>query len=127
LGWIGAGARSQRGHLGFRKLEVAVGCSGRLVWFILKKDHLTDNAVTILHRLKDSSGRALDLLSLYQAHVTRTARIEPVTIPGSIFVSEQFAALLAIKSDNPFVCEFVGVEDLAKGFDRCPLYRLGRR
>lgn len=63
----------------------------------------------------------------FGSHVTRTARIEPVTIPGSIFVSEQFAALLAVKPNQPYVCEFIGVEDLAKGYDRCPLYRLGRR
>ncbi len=63
----------------------------------------------------------------YGSHVTRAARIEPVTIPGCAFVSEQFAALLAIDPARDYVCEYIGVEPLAKEYDRCPLYRLARR
>lgn len=61
------------------------------------------------------------------SHVNRTARIEPVTTPGCAFASEQFAATLAMTKDHPFECEFVGIEKLAKNFDRCSLYRLIRR
>ena len=35
-------------------------------------------------------------MNYYGSHVNRAARIEPVTIPGCAFLSEQFAALLAI-------------------------------
>ncbi len=69
----------------------------------------------------------LDREDFFGSHVNRAARIEPVTTPGCAFASEQFAAALAVRSDHDLVCEFVGIEDLAKGFDRCPLYRLLRR
>ena len=63
----------------------------------------------------------------FGSHVSRAARIEPVTVPGCAFASEQFAACLAMEAPNEFVCEYLGVHDLAKGYDRCPLYRLMRR
>ena len=63
----------------------------------------------------------------FGSHVNRAARIEPVTMPGCAFTSEQFAALLAMEPGHEFVCEYVGVEPLAKEYDRCPLYRLTRR
>jgi class 3 adenylate cyclase/tetratricopeptide (TPR) repeat protein len=62
----------------------------------------------------------------FGSHVCRAARIEPVTTPGCAFASEQFAAALAVEPSHDFVCEFIGIEELAKGYDRCPLYRLGR-
>ncbi|MGH2363963.1 MAG: adenylate/guanylate cyclase domain-containing protein, partial [Chloroflexota bacterium] len=63
--------------------------------------------------------------NFFGSHVNRAARIEPVTTPGCAFATEQFAALLAVDSTD-FRCEYVGVEDLAKGYDRCTLYRLTR-
>ncbi len=63
----------------------------------------------------------------FGSHVSRAARIEPVTMPGCAFASEQFAALLTLENGSDFVCEYVGVEDLAKGYDRAPLYRVLRR
>ena len=47
--------------------------------------------------------------------------------PGCAFVSEQFAAILAVEARETFVCEYIGVENLAKSYGRCPLYRLARR
>jgi class 3 adenylate cyclase len=62
------------------------------------------------------------------SHVTRAARIEPVTTPGCAFVSEQFTAVLALAPCHDFVCEYLGLQPLAKGYDdRCPLYRLTGR
>jgi class 3 adenylate cyclase len=63
----------------------------------------------------------------FGSHVNRAARIEPVTMPGCAYASEQFAAALAVRGGHDFACEFVGIEDLAKDYDRCPLYRLVRR
>ena len=63
----------------------------------------------------------------FGSHVNRAARIEPVTLPGAAFTSEQFAAAVAVEAPQKFVCEFVGVEWLAKDYDRCALYRLARR
>jgi len=71
--------------------------------------------------------KVINRKNFFGAHVNRAARIEPVTTPGCAFTSEQFAALLAVEPGHDFVCEYVGVERLAKEFDRCPLYRLGRR
>jgi class 3 adenylate cyclase/tetratricopeptide (TPR) repeat protein len=62
----------------------------------------------------------------FGSHVSRAARIEPVTLPGSAFVSEQFAAALALAPGHDFVCEYLGLQPLAKDYDVCPLYRLTR-
>lgn len=58
--------------------------------------------------------------------VIRTARIEPVTRPGEIFVTEQFAAALACAASDEFICEYVGVQPMAKGFGDCAMYSLRR-
>jgi class 3 adenylate cyclase len=61
----------------------------------------------------------------FGSHVSRAARIEPVTAPGCAFVSEQFAAALALADGHDFLCEYLGMQPLAKDFDNnCPLYRL---
>jgi class 3 adenylate cyclase len=65
--------------------------------------------------------------NFFGAHVTTAARIEPVTLPGCAYASEQFAAALTASRGNQFFCEFVGVEELHKKYARCALYRLGRQ
>jgi class 3 adenylate cyclase/tetratricopeptide (TPR) repeat protein len=71
--------------------------------------------------------------NVFGSQVNRAARIEPVTTPSCVFVSEHFAAMLAVEAghatepDRQFACEYVGMEDLAKDYDRCALYRLTRR
>ncbi len=60
----------------------------------------------------------------FGSHVSRAARIEPVTAPGCAFASEQFAAALALTPGHGFVCEYLGMQPLAKDYDVCPLYRL---
>ena len=63
------------------------------------------------------------------AHVSRAARIEPVTRAGEVYASEEFAAMAELGSEierrvdsnhSPegpgFVCEFAGSMKLAKGF-----------
>lgn len=57
-------------------------------------------------------------------HVVRAARIEPVAIPGMIYVSEPFAAALAVDARDDLVCDYLGRLDAAKGFGRLPLYAL---
>jgi class 3 adenylate cyclase len=69
----------------------------------------------------------IDKDNFFGSHVNRAARIEPVATPGCAFTSEQFAAALMVEAGHNFVCEYVGVENLAKDYDRCPLYRLSRR
>jgi adenylate cyclase len=62
----------------------------------------------------------------YGTEVSRTARIEPVTPPGSVYVTEPFAAILEMEAANRFVCNYVGRTPLAKGYGVFPLYRLSR-
>jgi class 3 adenylate cyclase len=58
------------------------------------------------------------------SHVSRTARIEPVTPPGSVFVTEPFAAALVLENSR-FACDYVGHVPAAKDFGRLRMYRLG--
>lgn len=59
--------------------------------------------------------------------VARAARIEPVTKAGRIFVSEEFAAELALDPESPASAEYVGEKDTAKKYGRFRLYRIKRR
>jgi len=66
----------------------------------------------------------MEVTNYFGSHVSRAARIEPVTLPGCAYVSEQFAAALTIARDHPFVCEYMGMQPLSKEYDTVPLYRL---
>ena len=61
------------------------------------------------------------------SHVNRAARIEPVTMPGCVYASEQMASLLALSATGRFRCEYVGKEELAKSFDNCSLFHVLRK
>ena len=65
-------------------------------------------------------------ITFYGTEVSRTARIEPVTPSGSVYVTEPFAAVLEMEADHPFDCNYVGKTPLAKGYGVYPLYRLAR-
>jgi len=66
-------------------------------------------------------------LTFTGAHVSRAARIEPVTAPGEVFASEEFAALAAAQSATGFACHFVGTMPLAKKYPGVfRIYRLRR-
>lgn len=61
-------------------------------------------------------------------HISRAARIEPVTPPREVYVSESFAALLAFDDNQAqFHCEYVGTVPMAKDYGRFRTYRLTRR
>jgi class 3 adenylate cyclase len=63
----------------------------------------------------------------FGAHVSRAARIEPVTPEGCIYVTETFAAALALQSDVEFVCEYVGMTEAAKRYGAMRMFLLQRR
>ena len=65
--------------------------------------------------------------TFFGAHVSRTARIEPVTPPGKFYVTEPFAAALALNRDAQFNCEYVGHMDAAKGYGAMRMYVVKRR
>jgi adenylate cyclase len=65
--------------------------------------------------------------SFYGTEVTLTARIEPTVIPGEIYTTQAFAAMLAITRPDQFVSRYVGRVELAKGYGVAPIYQLERR
>jgi class 3 adenylate cyclase len=62
--------------------------------------------------------------TFYGTHVNRTARLEPVVQPRSIFVTEEFAASLVAEDQDRFACDYIGTMQLAKKFGDARLYRL---
>ena len=60
------------------------------------------------------------------SHVSRTARIEPVTPPGAVYVTEPFAAALVLADRSEFTCDYVGHMKAAKDYGRLRMYRLRR-
>ena len=58
--------------------------------------------------------------------MNQAARIEPIVLPGSVFVSENVAALISFGFDN-FDFEYAGNIELAKNFGTCPVYILQRK
>jgi class 3 adenylate cyclase/tetratricopeptide (TPR) repeat protein len=60
-------------------------------------------------------------------HVSRAARIEPITPPGQVYASESFAALAASRGSAVFACDYVGQTALAKGYGTLPMYHVRRR
>ena len=64
--------------------------------------------------------------TFYGTEVSKAARIEPVTPPGAVFVTEPFAAILALESGKAFTCRYVGRIALAKKYGDYPMYRLTR-
>jgi class 3 adenylate cyclase/tetratricopeptide (TPR) repeat protein len=61
------------------------------------------------------------------AHVSRAARIEPITPPGEVYASRAFAALARSEEIKEFVCSYVGQTPLAKGYGTYPTYVVHRR
>ena len=60
------------------------------------------------------------------AHVSRAARIEPVTPEGCVYVTETFAAVLAMGSHNEFACDYVGQTETAKNYGLMRMFLLRR-
>jgi adenylate cyclase len=62
--------------------------------------------------------------TFYGTEVSKAARIEPVTPPGAVFVTEPMAAVLALEAADLFDCRYVGRIPLAKKYGDYPMYRL---
>jgi class 3 adenylate cyclase len=65
-------------------------------------------------------------ISFTGAHVSRAARIEPITLEGEVFASEEFAALAAADQSKGFTCDLVGTTALAKSYGLFRIYSLDR-
>jgi class 3 adenylate cyclase len=57
-------------------------------------------------------------------HVSRAARMEPITPPGHVYSSQAFAALASSLGVKEFRCEYVGQTPLAKGYGTFPTYHV---
>jgi class 3 adenylate cyclase len=65
--------------------------------------------------------------NFFGAHVSRAARIEPVTPERSVYVTETMAAVLALHNSDRFTCEYVGMTKAAKHYGQMRMFLLGRR
>jgi class 3 adenylate cyclase len=64
--------------------------------------------------------------TFFGSEVSRTARIEPKTPLGAVFVTEPFAAILAMRAGPEFSCTYAGLVELSKGYGTYRMYRLTR-
>ncbi|NEQ77956.1 MAG: DUF4071 domain-containing protein [Okeania sp. SIO2C9] len=59
-------------------------------------------------------------------HVNYAARIEPITPPGKVYSSQEFAAMVASEGVKEFTCDYVGKTPLAKSYGTFPTYHVRR-
>jgi len=76
-----------------------------------------------VYRLRDP---VLKRMCFTGSHVCRTARIEPITPEGAVYVTEAFAAALVTIRNVPFTCEYVGQVPAAKNYGTMRMYSLRR-
>lgn len=62
----------------------------------------------------------------FGAHVTKAARIEPITPEGEVYVTRQLSSELALIKHCGFSTEYVGVVPTAKKYGDMPMYLLRR-
>ena len=68
----------------------------------------------------------IESMTFTGTHVSRAARIEPITPPGQVYASQSFAALAAVEKVAEFTCEFVKQAEWAKSFGSFPTYAVRR-
>ena len=69
----------------------------------------------------------LNRMNYFGRHVNWAARIEPITNPGNVYASEQFASMLMTRSDHELEVRYVGIIVLPKKFGTYPIYLVKRR
>jgi class 3 adenylate cyclase/tetratricopeptide (TPR) repeat protein len=65
--------------------------------------------------------------TFFGSQVTRAARIEPITPPGEVFVTEQMAAALALTPEVKIDCDYMGNIPSAKKYGAMRMYVLRNR
>jgi class 3 adenylate cyclase/tetratricopeptide (TPR) repeat protein len=68
----------------------------------------------------------LKRINYFGAHVSRAARIEPVTPAGCVYITETFAAVLGLEHQNEFACDYVGMTEAAKKYGSMRMFLLRR-
>ena len=66
----------------------------------------------------------LERMGVFGNEVSYAARIEPLTVPGSIYISEAFACSLAVNAADKFRSESVGTMNPRKGSEPIKLFSL---
>jgi len=61
------------------------------------------------------------------SHLLRATRIQPITPPGQVYVTQEFAALCAAEGVTTVNFEYLGTLRTAKLFEEAPLFRLDHR
>lgn len=111
--------------------EIALQLQDRLSAFDYTPLGLADTGGMRIGAHYGPAYRAIDHITgrttFYGTEVSKTARIEPVTPPGAVFVTEPFAAILALEAGDRFHCGYVGRIALPKKYGDLPMYRLSRR
>ncbi|HVC98961.1 MAG TPA: hypothetical protein VND64_35175, partial [Pirellulales bacterium] len=69
----------------------------------------------------------MDAPTFTGTHVSRAARIEPITPSGHVYASQAFAALAAAAGVREMAFEYVGRMPLAKDYGAFPIYHVRRR
>ena len=67
-----------------------------------------------------------DTQTYYGSELTFAARIEPVTPPATVFVTEAFAARLVVEAPDQYRAEYAGELELAGSYGRSRLFSLRR-
>jgi class 3 adenylate cyclase len=62
----------------------------------------------------------------FGTHVSRAARIEPITPPGQVYASEAFAALAAGQQVKDLTFSYAGQVPTPKGYGTYPMYHMTR-
>jgi len=119
----------------FREAQFAAEYSFKLLEVFQSVDWVKDNLPSDLDiRIALHAGPVFvgkdpltNKLNAYGAHINRTARMEPVTLPGTIYASEQFAATLAVESFDKYNYRHVGLVKLAKDYGFQEVYRIDKK
>lgn len=69
----------------------------------------------------------LDMPSFAGREIIRAARMEPITPPGEIFVTEQLASALFLAGAADYRCDYVGILPSAKSFGSFRMYSIKSR
>ena len=70
----------------------------------------------------ESQNPITSTLTYVGTNVCRAARLEPMTPPGRVFASREFAALLYAQGEANFECRYVGQMAMAKNYGIFPTY-----
>lgn len=63
----------------------------------------------------------------YGSHINRTARLEPITLPGCVYASAQFAALLKLETKDKYRYQYVGQLELPKNTGYQEVYHISEQ